>query len=101
MIGITYKTAWFMCHRIQPFGDYNGEWQPNTPSKDKKGIIGLSNLQLLCLKCHDIKTAREKSDAARQRHSMVKVHRWHTHRQKDEEIARLRARLAELGENPI
>jgi len=60
------------------------------------GLTSASNLQVLCRPCHDGKSAAEKSAATKDRHRANKANRWHTHRQKDAEIARLRARIAEL-----
>jgi hypothetical protein len=63
----------------------------------KGGRTTLTNLRTLCKKCHDVKTAAEKSEAALERHQNTKLHRWMTHYQKDRLIERLRARLSELG----
>lgn len=61
------------------------------------GKTRLSNLQILCAVCHDVKTAVEKSEVARQRHLLTRVGRWLTHHEKDLLIERLRARLLALG----
>jgi len=62
------------------------------------GKTKISNLQVLCEACHNIKSAPEKSDASRRRHALTKVDRWLTHHQKDVLIERLRGRLVSLGE---
>jgi 5-methylcytosine-specific restriction endonuclease McrA len=62
------------------------------------GQTKLSNLRIVCAACHDKKSSVEKSEANSERHALTKVHRWHTHFQKDILINRLRERLAALGE---
>jgi len=61
------------------------------------GRTKLSNLQVLCAACHDEKSASEKSEATRERHSLTRAGRWLTHYEKDLLINRLRSRLRDLG----
>ena len=75
------------------------------------GASKIDNLQVLCAPCHDLKSAPEKAEAARQRHAGQKVRRWLTHYEKDQLIESLRAelmaaraelaRLAERHEDPV
>ena len=56
----------------------------------KGGKTNFDNLQMLCIDCHNEKTAIEKSEVARLRGEMTKIGRWMTHSQKDAVIADLR-----------
>lgn len=53
----------------------------------KGGKTKLSNLTILCEACHDKKSAKEKSEATKERHSLGI--RWKTHYEKDLIIAKL------------
>ena len=78
--------------------DASREWQVDhiVPVCDG-GKTKLSNLQILCKSCHDEKSVPEKSRANKERFARTKANRWFTHSQKDDLIARLRARLEALG----
>lgn len=60
------------------------------------GKTTFHNLQMLCVPCHDQKTAIEKSDVARRRGELGKIGRWMTHPEKDALIAALRAEIDDL-----
>lgn len=62
------------------------------------GKTSLSNMQILCAKCHGAKSAAEKSEVATERwHSeRVRGTRWMTHYEKDQLIADLRQEIADL-----
>lgn len=60
------------------------------------GKTTFHNLQMLCVPCHDQKTAIEKSDVARRRGKLGKLGRWLTHSQKDALIEGLRAEIDAL-----
>lgn len=73
----------------------------------KGGVTSLSNLQILCRACHDIKSSAEKAEASRLRHAGQSrghgTQGWLTHADKDriigtlrEEIAILRGRVIDL-----
>lgn len=99
---VVFERANGQCERCRCQMQFNaprGTWQIDhaVPICDG-GKTSLRNLQILCTSCHDKKTAIEKSRVAKDRHLRVKTHRWHTHKQKDDLIARLRARLEALGE---
>lgn len=60
------------------------------------GKTNFHNLQMLCVECHDRKTASEKSEVALLRGKLTKLGRWMTHSQKDALIAQLRAEIEDL-----
>lgn len=60
------------------------------------GKTTFHNLQMLCVPCHDQKSAGEKSDVSRRRGELGKLGRWMTHPQKDALIAELRAEIDDL-----
>lgn len=62
----------------------------------KGGETTLDNLQLLCKKCDDIKTAADKSEAALLRHTLERTGRRLTHYEKDSLINSLRAEISKL-----
>ena len=60
------------------------------------GATKIDNLRILCRRCHDEKSAGEKSAASLQRHVAHKNGRWLTHYEKDQLIETLRAEIAAL-----
>jgi len=86
------------CEKALEFKTRANNWQLDhkTPVF-KGGVTSLANLQVLCTPCHDTKSCAEKSEANLTRHVETRAGRWLTHQEKDELIARLKARLREAG----
>lgn len=73
-------SRWFMDHTVPVY---------------KGGQTTLRNLAPLCKECHKSKTRIEIKETRGLRPN-TRVRHWHTHHQKDIEIAALKARIAEL-----
>lgn len=60
------------------------------------GMTAYSNLQILCIECHEEKSRPERGIANTKRSNSMKSLRWHSHHQKDALIANLHQEIARL-----
>ena len=60
------------------------------------GITALSNLQVLCIECHEEKSRPERGLANKHRFNAMRAKRWHSHHQKDVLIVKLQTEIARL-----